>query len=291
MIEQKKISFISNKTQLQGKKIPEVIIERDYCLSWFLFGLAHSSIRDKLIFKGGTALRRCYFSEYRFSEDLDFSLKEEIKLAEIIKDISFIYEWIKTESGVEFAFLRADPSSENTHTFYLSYVGPLPGAPKEVKVDVTFNEKILTPLVYKSIIRTYDEYSDFLSNAKIQVYSLEEIAIEKTCALFSIHRNEPRDLYDMYCLITEKNLNISNLFQEIKDKMKFKGLSFEKRKSEFSKKELRLKKTWITRLSKQTTALPEFDEVFRLVKRAFRQAGLVDEDYRSPGRGTSKSRR
>lgn len=37
MIEQKKISQISNKTQQAGgKKVPEPIIERDYCLSWFL---------------------------------------------------------------------------------------------------------------------------------------------------------------------------------------------------------------------------------------------------------------
>ncbi len=55
MIEQKIISLISNKTQKQGgKKVPEVVIERDYCLSWFLFGLAHSSFKDQLIFKGGT---------------------------------------------------------------------------------------------------------------------------------------------------------------------------------------------------------------------------------------------
>ena len=41
MIEQKKISQISNKTQLGGgKKVPEYRIERDYCLSRFLFRIA-----------------------------------------------------------------------------------------------------------------------------------------------------------------------------------------------------------------------------------------------------------
>lgn len=29
--------------------------------------------RDNLIFKGGTCLRKCYFEDYRFSEDLDFT--------------------------------------------------------------------------------------------------------------------------------------------------------------------------------------------------------------------------
>jgi len=31
------------------------------------------SLRETLVFKGGTALKKCYFGDYRFSEDLDFS--------------------------------------------------------------------------------------------------------------------------------------------------------------------------------------------------------------------------
>lgn len=278
MIEQKKISLISHKTQKDGgKKVPETVIERDYCLSWFLFGLAHSSLKDSLIFKGGTALRRCYFDDYRFSEDLDFSLCDQMSLDSILRELPAIFGWVKNEVGIEFSYLKADPSSENTHTFYISYIGPLPGGRKEVKVDVTFNEQILTSIENKSIIRTYAEYSDFLSGPEIKVYSLAEIAIEKTCALFSSSRNEPRDLFDLYCLLTEKGLNVSNLVSEITEKMKFKGLPLEKRRGEFPKKEQRLQKTWSTRLAKQTTSLPEYEEVFRVVKRAFRQAGLLEE--------------
>jgi len=275
MIEQKKISQISNKTQQGGgKKVPESVIERDYCLSWFLFGLAQLEFKDKIIFKGGTALRRCHYEDYRFSEDLDFSLTKEFSQDLILSEFSKIFAWVKDESGLAFEHVRQDPPSENTYTFYISYIGPLPGAAKEVKVDVTFKENILTPIVQKKIIKTYDEYTDFISDAKIWVYSLEEVAIEKTCALFSANRNEPRDLYDMYCLITEKDLDLSNLRSEIKQKMVFKGVSFEQRQGEFDKKEPRLRKTWETRLSKQMTSLPEFDEVYRVVKRAFRKAGL-----------------
>ncbi len=276
MIEQKKITQISNGTQKNGgKRVPEAVIERDYCLAWFLFGLAQSDFKKRLIFKGGTALRRCHFDDYRFSEDLDFSLTEIIPLADILKEFSAIFKWIKDESGMAFAHARQDSSSENTYTFYVAYVGPLPGAAREVKVDVTFKENILTPIEEKKIIRNYDEYSDFLPDAKVNVYSLEEIAIEKTCALFSANRNEPRDLYDMYCLITEKGLNISSLRLEIEEKMKFKGAPFEQRRGEFDKKEPRLKKTWETRLAKQMISLPAYDTVFREVKRAFRKAGLL----------------
>jgi len=46
------------------------VLERDYCLAWFLVGLSQSKLHDLLIFKGGTALKRCHFGDYRFSEDL-----------------------------------------------------------------------------------------------------------------------------------------------------------------------------------------------------------------------------
>ncbi len=38
-----------------------------------------------LAFKGGTALKRCYFGDYRFSEDLDFTLTKPVAFDELIK--------------------------------------------------------------------------------------------------------------------------------------------------------------------------------------------------------------
>ena len=50
------------------------VVERDYLLSWVLAGIsAVPELRETLVFKGGTALKKCYFGDYRFSEDLDFS--------------------------------------------------------------------------------------------------------------------------------------------------------------------------------------------------------------------------
>lgn len=54
--------------------IPWEVLECDYLLSWVLAGIAQTdAFRDTLIFKGGTSLKKCYFGDYRFSEDLDFS--------------------------------------------------------------------------------------------------------------------------------------------------------------------------------------------------------------------------
>ena len=49
-------------------------IEKDYVLGWMLYGVANSSVSDKLVFKGCTALSKIYFpNQWRLSEDLDFT--------------------------------------------------------------------------------------------------------------------------------------------------------------------------------------------------------------------------
>jgi len=84
MIPQRNISRLAARLSPTGSRyIPESVIERDYCLAWFLVGLAQAKIRNKLVFKGGTALKRCYFADYRFSEDLDFTLTEPMDFQQI----------------------------------------------------------------------------------------------------------------------------------------------------------------------------------------------------------------
>ena len=101
------------------------------------------------------------------------------------------------------------------------------------------------------------------------------MAIEKICALFSPARNEPRDLYDIHHLIEVVGMDVGELVHDVDEKLKFKGSSLEARKGEFEKKEKKLEKLWQSRLAPQMSVLPEYDGIFRTVKRAFRQAGLV----------------
>lgn len=66
------------RTRLQEARqrlgLPWEVLERDYLLSWILVAIIRiDSLRDTLVFKGGTALKKCYFGDYRFSEDLDFT--------------------------------------------------------------------------------------------------------------------------------------------------------------------------------------------------------------------------
>lgn len=84
--------------------LPANTIEKDYILNWLLDGIANSSIfNDKWIFKGGTCLKKCYFEEYRFSEDLDFTIieKSHINEAFLLNEFKKISQWVYENSGVE----------------------------------------------------------------------------------------------------------------------------------------------------------------------------------------------
>ena len=54
--------------------VPAVTIDKDWVLGHLLYGIYQNDyLGDNLVFKGGTCLKKCYFADYRFSEDLDFT--------------------------------------------------------------------------------------------------------------------------------------------------------------------------------------------------------------------------
>lgn len=62
-----------------------------------------SRMSGKMNFKGGTCLKKCFFDNYRFSEDLDFTILaqdhiEEDLMKKILNDAG---EWVYEQSGIE----------------------------------------------------------------------------------------------------------------------------------------------------------------------------------------------
>jgi predicted nucleotidyltransferase component of viral defense system len=275
MIPQRNLSLISNDLAAGGaRRIPESIIERDYCLAWFLTGLAGHPLRETVAFKGGTALRRCWFPDYRFSEDLDFTMTREITFAEILAGLKEISDAVERASGLRIVFDREDPQSHaNCHTFYLRYRGPLP-AENDVKVDITIREQLCFPLEDRRILRSYDGYNDLPDGPTVRVYSLQEVTIEKLAALSDRARNEPRDLFDLWYLLTSAGIQLGELRPELNAKLAFRNRTAVGIEEGIAEKEERLRRLWIPRLAQQMNDLPPFERVFRELQRAVRAAGL-----------------
>jgi predicted nucleotidyltransferase component of viral defense system len=275
MIPQRNISLLSNRlAKAGGRRFREDVLERDYCLAWFLAALAGSDLKGVLAFKGGTALKRCYFSDYRFSEDLDFTLIEAISLEDLLHRLKSVYAVVRERSGITFGFDRTDHREHaNSYTFYLKYVGPLPGG-NDVKVDITIREELVYPLQQHPVLRGYEEFTDLPAGEPLEVYSLEEITAEKVIALADRARNEPRDLYDLWHLTSNVGIELALQAEAIRKKLAFRAKPFEGIADAIQKKEARLKALWSGRLANQMTVLPEFDEVFRVLRRTLRQADL-----------------
>jgi predicted nucleotidyltransferase component of viral defense system len=246
MIPQRNLSLLANRLYKErgGRRIPEAVLERDYCLAWFLAGLSQSKLRDLLIFKGGTALKRCHFGDYRFSEDLDFTLAKRVEFAEIRAGLEEVYELVAQASGIRFSFEAEDRQTHvNSYTFYLRYQGPLPIS-NTVKVDITVAEILIFSVEQLPVLRTYPEFEDVPEDRHISVDSLNEIATEKIVALQDRARNEPRDLYDLWFLTSHAGVDIGHLIEAITEKLRFREKDIMGVEDRILAKEARLKTLW-----------------------------------------------
>nr|WP_281362363.1 nucleotidyl transferase AbiEii/AbiGii toxin family protein [Pararobbsia alpina] len=239
-------------------------------------GLAGHPLREVLAFKGGTALRRCWFENYRFSEDLDFTLTRTITFEKILTGLNEIFTAIEAACGLQIAFDREDRHGHmNSHTLYLRYQGPLPGA-NDVKVDITIDEILCYPLKERSVPRTYEEFDDLPESPTVKVYAIEEIVVEKLLALSDRSRNEPRDLYDLWYLFGSADLHIAEMRTELDAKLAFHRRIVVGMEQAIAGKEERPRRLWANRLAHQMNNLPPFDDVFRKVLRVVRAADFPE---------------
>jgi len=278
VIPQRNLSALSNRLLREegGRRIPEGVLERDYCLSWVLMALSKTQLSKWLAFKGGTALKKVYLPGFRFSEDLDFTLRQEVPWEAIEREWGQLARWVRERVGVGADFLERDPGSHaNTHTFYIGLRGPIPRAdPDKLKVDITIRELVCQQIEHRPLLREYAEYEDF-EGAEVPVYRIEEIAAEKLMALVDRARNEPRDLYDLWYLCINKGIHWPELADCLARKYRFRNVDPAPLIDAYDSKRERFERLWATRLEQQMAVLPRFDLVYRELRRELRPNELM----------------
>ncbi|MFY9469002.1 MAG: nucleotidyl transferase AbiEii/AbiGii toxin family protein, partial [Solirubrobacterales bacterium] len=83
--------------------LTEEVVEKDYVLGWLLAGIGgHRILGATWIFKGGTALKKCYVETYRFSEDLDFTVIEDgpLKPDDLLPVLDEVLDALEQQSGI-----------------------------------------------------------------------------------------------------------------------------------------------------------------------------------------------
>ena len=271
MIDSQNLFRLQSLLTKGEKSIPVKTLEKDYILTWILAGIARSELNNLLAFKGGTALKKFYIENYRFSEDLDFTLLKSFDLDPLKEKIEKVYEYLLNEANIQIIFNRSEIHS-NSYTIFVNFSGPLGADIRrgEIKMDFTINELLLFPLERKRFFKLYKEYSDVPLNTEILVYSIEEILVEKFISLLDPKRNEPRNIYDLWILLDNGYVQIDLLKDYIIEKAKFKKLKDFNIIRALDKKKEVYKRLWIDKLNYQVLDLPYFEHVYRYLKRNLR---------------------
>lgn len=170
------------------KGFVEPLLAKDYFITALLYLLKDV---PGLYFKGGTSLHKIFLNYARLSEDIDFTLVDDVepiqqKIESIIMNSRLFKEIIHDKRVDRFVRL------------VVHYVDPFGN---EGTIFIDLNRKaslILTPEQH----RVPHFYPDNIPPFSLTTLSMKELIAEKVRA--TIERNKPRDHFDLYQIITRQ---------------------------------------------------------------------------------------
>jgi predicted nucleotidyltransferase component of viral defense system len=247
-------------------------IEKDYMLSWILKGVSqHEQLSKIIVFKGGTVLKKIYFEDYRFSEDLDFTLLDNaITNEEIFAWFRETFEYIRDEANIPLEIIDNNEHEDGGINFYIGYVGPLggQGSNKKVKVDISRSEMLQFEPVLNHAFIDYTDLEDY----DLLCYSLEEVLIEKLRSV--MQRMAARDFYDIWYLLVEHGMEANHYLDEFRKKCASKRLDAADFHKKLAERLPQYKGRWKSSMNEQIHDLPAFDKVEREALRKLKQIKL-----------------
>ena len=265
-------------------RVSQMVVEKDYALSYLLAGIAAKpELSETLIFKGGTALKKLYFGDYRFSEDLDFSAAgapREQALEEAIREAVQAATRLLSAHGpfqIETArYTERDPHPGGQEAFIARVKFPWHPSPLcRIKVEITHDEPVLLEAERRALIHGYEEELA----ASLRGYPLGEVVAEKMRALLQTRQkllqrgwNRPRarDYYDLWRILRDfgpsmKNVDLSDLLRR---KSAHRGVSYGSLDDFFNAElEGEARRNWESNLKPFVSELPACDEVLAELKR------------------------
>lgn len=281
MILKKEIESVAEE-----KGVPKSTIDKDWVLGHFIDAIfSQAECREQLVFKGGTCLRKCYFPDYRFSEDLDFTstnpkfvfdetllkritaiLNERVGLPTFIQSLNPLYfNDLLTGYSAVVKYWGADhPRNQPPPVPYRWTTS--------IKIEIILYEQMIFPKVELPINHPY---SDVLSGNPLLIpcYSIQEVLAEKLRALIQRSYTAPRDFYDIWFLSNQfQGIQWSEVAKAFHQKIRFKGLVFSGIDQMINEEDdKRVRTAWQNSLGHQVhqKPIPEFDTVKNELKILF----------------------
>jgi predicted nucleotidyltransferase component of viral defense system len=207
------------------------LVEKDLILHQILTDLSQDKFfADNFLFKGGTCLIKCYFGYVRFSEDIDFTWKDQTafnklsgmkirsQLSKVIDKTGSVLETIAQKRGLDFKCVKSNTDyvelggSDKTCTLKIWYDSEILGRRSFVKVQINFVEQIcfspamaqLSGLLtgkHEGLKALFpDETAEYSKKIPFGVYDIREILCEKVRALLTREGTKARDFLDVYLM-------------------------------------------------------------------------------------------
>jgi len=188
--------------------VDPMIVDLDHALGIVLWALSNVSQPESTwVFKGGTCLRKAYFRDYRFSEDLDFTVTGRLEADDVRRTLEEAGRRSQREGvALAVADMRvlsvADEYGRESVEILVPYRGALRrrGAPRNLQVHLSADEEVLLGVTRRRLIHPYDDAGHL--ECSFACYSLEEMLAEKLRAVGGQRTYAiSRDVYDIAQLV------------------------------------------------------------------------------------------
>lgn len=112
----------------QRMSILDIYVEKDYWVTYALFQIFSHKIGGDVVFKGGTALSKCFKEIERFSEDIDLVVlrregETDNKLKRKLKDISLVVADTLPEVPIDNVTRKMGMNRKTAHTYSKQFPG------------------------------------------------------------------------------------------------------------------------------------------------------------------------
>ncbi len=163
-------------------------VQRDYVHSWLLSAFySQSKLASQLVLKGGNCLPKAYFTNGRYSQDLDFSTSTGISHDELGRELNAICATLKERTGINFDLKRtrvqpkrvadADKTISEARLYFEDFYGEKSEIVLGVRLDLTQFDRLYLPVQERKLVHPYSDAE--ACAATIRCVKLEELLATK----------------------------------------------------------------------------------------------------------------
>lgn len=242
------------------------MIEKDLILHQILSDLSDDRFFSaNFLFKGGTCLIKAYFGYLRFSEDIDFTWKDQsvfngmsqkairAYLSKIIDKIGKGFEKIAEKRDLDFKCEKSNADyiefggGNKTCTLKIWYMSEVLNRKSFLKVQINFVEIMCFPprngqlsgLLTggnEELEALFPEYAEYTNKINFGIYDIHEILSEKVRALLTREGTKARDFLDVYFICKRFDIKLEDVEGCIIIKTKFALELYDKYRSNLKDK-------------------------------------------------------